>query len=969
MNKKLLCSLLGALVSVSTFATVHNVSVSSNVFTPSNLVINEGDTVIWTNMGGNHNVNGSTTTYPSNPASFSNGGASSAMWTYQFVFHVPGNYSYQCDPHVGLGMTGTITVNALSTTSDLILTGVIDGPLPGGLPKAVELYATAAIADLSEYGVARASGGSGSLGQAAYVMPPASATQGQFIYITDDSAGFNNFFGFDADYVDTNTSFDAIAGNGDDAYELYRNNIVVDVMGDVNVDGTGEPWEYLDSWAYRLNGTGPDGSTFILPNWTFGGPNVLDNETSNATAATPFPIGTYSPVAPPAPSVPIYSVATITTNDVDNIPDSLNVNCGIEGIVFSIDFDGNNGYSFYLDDGTGGINVFSFNDVSGYTSPMAGDSLTVWGIVAQFNGLTELIPDSIRLNSTGNAIPSPSDVTTLDETTEGEYIELRDFSLVNPAQWPTTGNDANLEITNGNDTLVMRIDRDTDIDGTPAPTGSLIIRGAGTQFDGGTVPLDSGYQILPSSLLDIIEVPSYTIADVTGFDPVTGEADSLGVICELRGTVFTIDFDGNAGYQIYMYDQTGGINVFSFSDVSGYTNPQIGDSLRIVGEILQFRGLTEIGPYTVLVEATGVPLKSPEVVTTLDESTESEYIRLNGFTLVDPSQWPTSSGGSGVNLDITNGHDTLVMRIDSDTDIYGNTTPPAGAFDIIGVGGQFDSNPPLLDNHQIFPRDSNDIIPVDLPQLAITEIMPNSGHPASINGDWFEVTNYGTTSIDLLGFSWDDESREAGKHTVTTSVVLPAGVSAIFLEEENPDDADWAQSWAQAGNNIIILNENDEFVDFSGFSSNGDEVSLWDDGFRLLSCVAYDASDVNAGFSIEVDNSGNILGSSVNGVNGAYTSADSDVGSPGNLPPFSLRELTDDRIELYPNPTSDVVFINTGSNATKNIQLISLVGRVVYSNSTTDEVIEINLNSVPAGIYIVSVDNGEEKITAQLIVE
>ena len=74
-------------------------------------MVNAGDTVVWINQGGFHNVNGSTSTFPSNPASFGNGTAS-ASWAYSFAFSIPGTYSYQCDPHAGLGMSGTVTVNA-----------------------------------------------------------------------------------------------------------------------------------------------------------------------------------------------------------------------------------------------------------------------------------------------------------------------------------------------------------------------------------------------------------------------------------------------------------------------------------------------------------------------------------------------------------------------------------------------------------------------------------------------------------------------------------------------------------------------------------------------------------------------------------------------------------------------------------------------------------------------------------------
>eukprot|EP00984_Skeletonema_dohrnii_P010390 scaffold4046_cov78-Skeletonema_dohrnii-CCMP3373.AAC.1 len=48
------------------------------------------------------------------------------------------------------------------SSTGLIITGVIDGPRSGGLPKAVELYATSDIPDLSSYGVGFANNGGGS---------------------------------------------------------------------------------------------------------------------------------------------------------------------------------------------------------------------------------------------------------------------------------------------------------------------------------------------------------------------------------------------------------------------------------------------------------------------------------------------------------------------------------------------------------------------------------------------------------------------------------------------------------------------------------------------------------------------------------------------------------------------------------------------------------------------------------------
>jgi plastocyanin len=88
--------------------TLHVIEVRDTQFDPAALEIVAGDTVEWRNVQGYHNVNGTLTTFPSNPESFGNNAGND--WVYQYVFNTAGNYSYQCDPHANLGMTGTITV-------------------------------------------------------------------------------------------------------------------------------------------------------------------------------------------------------------------------------------------------------------------------------------------------------------------------------------------------------------------------------------------------------------------------------------------------------------------------------------------------------------------------------------------------------------------------------------------------------------------------------------------------------------------------------------------------------------------------------------------------------------------------------------------------------------------------------------------------------------------------------------------
>jgi hypothetical protein len=188
---------------------------------------------------------------------------------------------------LGLAVIALTTLSTPVAASDLVITGVVDGPLTGGVPKAIEVYALNNIADLSVYGLGSANNGGGTDGEE-FTFPAVAATAGQFLYVASESTGFTSFFGFAPDYTSSAASI-----NGDDAIELFHNGFVVDVFGDINVDGSGQPWDHIDGWAYRDDDTGPDCSTFLLANWSFSGINALDGETTNGTAATPFPIGTF----------------------------------------------------------------------------------------------------------------------------------------------------------------------------------------------------------------------------------------------------------------------------------------------------------------------------------------------------------------------------------------------------------------------------------------------------------------------------------------------------------------------------------------------------------------------------------------------------------------------------------------------------------------------------------------------------
>ena len=104
--------------------TSHLVVLSGFTFTDANITISVGDTVIWRNDEGFHNVE-------ADDGSFSSGDHAQAPWTFKHVFTAKGVNPYFCIVHVGLGMTGVVTVmdiipvELLSLSASVLVNDVI----------------------------------------------------------------------------------------------------------------------------------------------------------------------------------------------------------------------------------------------------------------------------------------------------------------------------------------------------------------------------------------------------------------------------------------------------------------------------------------------------------------------------------------------------------------------------------------------------------------------------------------------------------------------------------------------------------------------------------------------------------------------------------------------------------------------------------------------------------------------------
>jgi hypothetical protein len=199
---------------------------------------------------------------------------------------------------------------------ELMITELVDGTLPGGLPKFVELLNVGSESlDLGDYSIGNYNNGSTDLGGDASTVLSGSLGAGELHLIAyefapdpEETSTFEDVYGFAPDLFigpfingdDVIALFDGPAtGDGSDAN-------IVDIYGVIGVDGTGTNWEYTDGYSFRKSTVLSPNTTFTESEWTFGGANSLetgDDEEELALILALTTPGTHEIVPEPSTAV------------------------------------------------------------------------------------------------------------------------------------------------------------------------------------------------------------------------------------------------------------------------------------------------------------------------------------------------------------------------------------------------------------------------------------------------------------------------------------------------------------------------------------------------------------------------------------------------------------------------------------------------------------------------------------------
>ncbi len=996
----------------------HEVTVESNSFDPQHLEIYTGDTVSWINTGGLHNVNGSTDEFPENPVSFFSGDPEDSTWEYQFVFDTPGSYDYQCDIHGGGGMTGTITVSAPSAYMEVSMQDIRENDADGVpllIDESVTVTAVVYGGNLRTQGLQFTIIDSTNTGVG--IFSPSDdfgyeVNEGDMIQVWGEVSFFNGLTQIEPDSIelisednplvdptvvtelgeDTESSLIMIGSvyitnpedwpsPGDNANIFVSNlqdTFVMRIQREVNLgdEAPTDTFDLVGIGGQFTNNIPADDGYQIIPRYADDLGIVLDEDPD------------YLPV----------TIPEVRENDADLFPVLMGEKVEVSGVVYG----GNlrpQGLQFtIIDDDNVGVSVFNASGDLGY-SVAEGDLITIWGEVDQFNGLAQVVPDSIELISQDNPLVDPRVVTEFGEDTESSLIMIESVYITNPEDWPSPGDNANIFVSNQQDTFLMRIQREVNL-GNEVPMDTFDLVGIGGQFTT-NVPADDGYQIIPRYADDLgIELdddPAYLVVTIP--EVRENDADFFPVLMGERVEVAGVVYGNNLrpqGLQFTIIDDDNvGVSVFNASGDLGYSVTE-GDLITIWGEVDQFNGLAQIAPDSIELISQDNPLVDPRVVTEFGEDTESSLIMLEDVEITNPEDWP--SPGSTANIFVENQHGTFLMRIQREVNLGAN--PPVGVFDLIGIGGQFTTNVPADDGYQIIPRYADDIgtdptdqyMPVTMPELRendldgipvlIEELVEATAVVYGINyrpqGLQFTIIDENNVGVGIFRPSGnlDYEVTEGDLITVRGEVSEFRGLTQINAHEIDLIDTDQelveprvVDVLDESTESSLVQLQNVWIQDPSEWPQEGEEgnVVLERNGETFILRVQRE-SRLGAALTD--------VGLNVTGIGTQFT-----TNIPANdgyqivpryeediEPVVSVYNIQEEVfIDLWPNPVQDRVNI-TSDYPVESISIFSTDGRLIEEFKTDSGSIQLDISGYQSGTYIVKVETVRGAAISMIVV-
>ena len=86
-----------------------------------------------------------------------------------------------------------------------------------------------------------------------------------------------------------------------------------------------------------------------------------------------------------------------------------------------------------------------------------------------------------------------------------------------------------------------------------------------------------------------------------------------------------------------------------------------------------------------------------------------------------------------------------------------------------------------------------------------------------------------------------------------------------------------------------------------------------------------------------------------------------------NVNPSSLNDFLDSDVNIFPNPTTDLVQIKYSSNSSYNLSLLDMTGKVILVKANIQGYSVLNLDKFKNGLYLLRISNENGTIIKQII--
>ena len=422
---------------------------------------------------------------------------------------------------------------------------------------------------------------------------------------------------------------------------------------------------------------------------------------------------------------------------------------------------------------------------------------------------------------------------------------------------------------------------------------------------------DSVYSPAANTNGTVTSYPLYTISQINTTNATTGNPDSLGVKARIRGIVYGFNQVATSGFQFVIKDNTGGITAFNISKSFGYLVTE-GDNLEVGGIVSVNRGLITFNCDTLIKLSSGNTLTNPTLVTSLNQTTENNLVRINNieFYTSPGTTWPLANTTI---LCHTHGlNDTIAVSILATSGLAGNPLPTTPSFSIIGLGTQVSTSvsaPFLFNGYRIIPRNNSDIIAIPVPADTLSKFTLKS--PA--NNSSINLQGDPTTTVN---FSWK------------TAISSITGLSAKYSIELDSLTGTFA--------NGIKLQSNAAGLD-SNYTTTYGALSTLLNLIPSKQVTLKWRIKATAGTYVKYDDTVFV----VTFIRGQFTGIN-ELGSTH-------------QITLYPNPATNQIAI--GSNhSIESISIIDITGNMMDSPMTKDNTtIYCDINQLVSGVYFVKV--------------